>query len=104
MVEQIWIGLAEIRQRPGAGVIADRNEAFTNVLGYADGIEAFECIVRELCRITGFDLVAIEDSEPLEERKVSYKLDPDIERAAAIVASTGKACFTTLHTWTENSD
>lgn len=77
----------------------DRNEAIVNVLAIADGLSAFrEEVVQGLDAI-GFDLVELEDSEPLAERRATNVVSAELLTLVSEVEATGTPRFGRFHTW-----
>lgn len=99
MALEVWIGLAEVRQRPGAGSMLDRNEAVTNVLALATSEEAFRTAASIALSALGFDLVTLEEAEPLDVRRQAYVVSDELLLLAAEVRDTGTARFGKFHTW-----
>lgn len=64
---EVWIGLVEIRQRPGAGVLLDSNDALVNTLAIARDIDEHATSVRHAFDSLGFVVKGIEDPEPLSK-------------------------------------
>lgn len=94
----IFIGLAEVRQLPGAGQLMDRNAAFVNVVAPAIDAEDFRSHVSRSLRDLGFELLEIEDVNALEPSE-SQLLDADLAALAERAAATGEVQFGTFHTW-----
>lgn len=100
---EIWIGLAEVRHRPGAGVLLDRNTAYTNALALARDSSEFEEVVREAAAKIGFDLITVEECEPLRARLVHHTISTDLEELAQEVSASGTPRFGTFFTWISES-
>jgi hypothetical protein len=98
--DEIWIGLAEVRQRSGAGVLMDRNEAFVNVLAFAGNESTFAENVRRALDEIGFDLVELEDPEPLQKRRESFVVSEDLLRLAKEVQLYRSPRVGEFYTWT----
>jgi hypothetical protein len=101
---QVWIGLATVHQRPGAGVLMDRNDAFVNVLALASTQGEFTDVVRDDLAQLGFDLVELEDTERLSERRESFTIPEEINRLAELALATAKTQFDAFHTWASGDD
>lgn len=99
MIRELWIGLAEVRQRAGASVLLDRNQAFVNALAPASDLDSFRLAVERGLDEMGFDLIALEDAESLRARQVSFQVAEDLLQLAAEVEVTGATRFGTFHTW-----
>lgn len=96
---EVWIGLADVRQRAGAGVLLDRNQAIVNVLAIAIDEHQFSQIVRATLDGRGFDLIQLEDPEPLAQRAEQFIVAEELLRLAEEVRRTGLPQFGTFHTW-----
>ena len=96
---EVWIGLAEVRQRPGAGVLMDRNEAFVNVLALAQDEATFHSAAAATLDTLGFDCVDLEDPEPLRLRVAQYVVDEKLIALAQEVRATGETRLGTFNTW-----
>lgn len=96
---EVWIGLAEVRQRPGAGVLLDRNAAAVNVLALAADAQGFTAAATSALGKLGFDLVDMEDAEPLRLRVQKYSVDEALLTLAKDVERTRRPMFGTFHTW-----
>lgn len=101
---EVWIGLVEIRQCPGAGVLLDRNEAVTNVLALANNEACFRQAVTEAFSRLGFDVVDLEDPEPLAQRLEAFTVSDDLLRLAQEVRLTSMPRFGTFNTWRAAED
>lgn len=99
ITHEVWIGLAEVRQRPGAGVLLDRNAAAVNVLALAQEAQGFTAAATSALDKLGFDLVAMEDAEPLRVRLQTHSVDEALLALAEEVETTGDPQFGTFHTW-----
>src|SRR5437016_14209220 len=96
---ELWIGLAEVRHRPGSGMLLDSNAAFANALAYASSEAEYREAIAESLAAVGFDLVSVEDAEPLSTRKTEHAVDAELLEDAAEVEKTGKPRLGTCHTW-----
>ena len=99
---ELWIGLAEVVQKPGAGVLMDRNAAFTNVIAVATSAAEFAEAATTALSDNGFELVALEESEPLAARLLKHTLDERLQALAQEVSRTGVPGFGTLFTWVKD--
>jgi hypothetical protein len=97
--QEVWIGLAEVHQRLGAGVLMDENDAYVQVLALASSPESFRAAVQVAINDLGFDLVDLEDSEPLADRLHSSTVHESLLVKAAEVRETGYPRFGTFSTW-----
>lgn len=97
---RVWIGLAQVLQRPGAGVLLDRNRAYVNILAMARAVAGFEQEAREACAALGFELVELEDVEPFETRAAAAQISQALLSLAKEVESTGAPRLGAFHTWT----
>lgn len=80
----------------------DRNAAFVNILAMADSASAYHHAVEgTLCKI-GFDLIGLEDTDPLRQREHGFQVSDDLLALAAEVGQDGEPRFGSFHTWTSN--
>ena len=102
----MWIGLAEVKQHPGAGMMMDRNEAIVNVLALAADVTTFHSAIEAAFGEIGFDLVSLDESEPLQQRQEQFEVADDLLFLAREVGLDGVTRFGSFHTWTsiEGSD
>lgn len=101
---EVWIGLAKVRQRPGAGVLLDRNEAYTNVVALANDEVFFRHVVADSFSRLGFDVVTLDEPEPLAQRLEAFTVSDELLRLAQEVRSSGTPRFDTFQTWTANDE
>lgn len=97
---QVWIGLAEVIQRPGAGALMDRNGAYVNVLGLATTAVEFRQVAAAALGELGFELVGLEEAEPLAMRLEVGEVDANLLILAREVETSDKPRFGPFHTWT----
>ena len=100
----MWIGLATVHQRIGAGVLLDRNDAFVNTLALARTADGFTEIVRGGLAQLGFDLIELEEAEPLTERRASHTIPEEIDRLAESALATAAPRFGAFYTWVSDDD
>jgi hypothetical protein len=100
--KQVWIGLAHIRQRPGAGVLMDENEAWVQILAMGASAAEYRAAAVDALDHLGFDLQQLEDVDPLEQRLRSFAVDESLIIKAAEVRETGFARFGPFVTWVSN--
>lgn len=98
----MWIGLAEVHQRPGANVLLDRNDAFVNVLAQAYDRASFHRAIVSALHGIGFELIQLDDAEPLRVRLESYDLEDEVLQLAQEVKATGEPRLGQFHTWRSN--
>jgi hypothetical protein len=96
----VWIGLATVEQRPGAGVLMDENKAFVHVLALASDEAEYRLVAVAALGDFGFDLVELEDIELLEHRLRSFSVDDSLLTKADEVRATGYLRFGPFITWT----
>jgi hypothetical protein len=96
----VWIALAEVEQRPGTGLLLDRNCAYTNVLALAQDRAGFVTAVKAFLDGVGFDLISMEDEEPLSDRMERFTVAEEIRQLAEEVAAGLGPRWGTFYTWT----
>jgi hypothetical protein len=95
----VWIGHALVHQRPGAGVLMDENDAYVQTLALASNHSEFHEAVRRAFDSLGFDLVELEDVEPLAMRLQRSTVHESLLAKAAEVQNTGFPRFGPFVTW-----
>jgi len=78
----------------------DRNKAFVNCLANARDVAEYEREIAAALGTRGFDLVALEDVEPLATRLRRASVAEDLLSLAEQVRADGSPKFGTFHTWT----
>ena len=101
---QVWAGLATVHQHPGAGALLDRNDAFVNAVALAQTAEEFAQLVRGALSQLGFELVELEEIEPLALRRLSFAIPEEMERLAEIAQNSVTVEFGAFHTWVSDDD
>jgi len=99
MKEEVWIGLAQLSQRPGTGVLMDRNLAYATVLGLADSADSFKKVVGDAADRMGFDLLELEEEEPVRVRQLRCEVPAAALRLASEVSDTREVRFSPFYTW-----
>ena len=97
--KEVWIGLACVHQRPGAGVLMDENDAYVQVLALASTAAEFCSEVVAGFDAIGFDLAELEDAEPLVERRRKAVVDSSLLAKATEVRDTGNPRFGPFVAW-----
>jgi hypothetical protein len=77
----------------------DENGAVVQILALATRANEFRDVVRNALDELGFDLVALDDSEPLVDRRQQWTVDETLLAKAAEVRATGHARFGSFFTW-----
>jgi hypothetical protein len=100
---EVWIGLATVHQRPGAGILLDENDAYVQMLAWASSPDDFRFAVEQAFDEYGFDLLELEDVESLALRRQRAVVDPDLIAKAEEVKLTGFPRFGSFVTWQSDS-
>lgn len=75
---EVWIGLADVRPRPGNDVFDDAPGAYTSFVALADDRDdALRVVAFHFDRL-GFETKEIEDLEPIEDRLDSHGVSDEI--------------------------
>ena len=82
----------------------DRNEAFVNVLALAAHERTFTTAVRSALAKLGFDMVGLEDAEPLRSRRENWTVDQQLVDLAEEVRATGEPRFGPFYTWIQDDE
>jgi hypothetical protein len=100
--KEVWIALLLVHQRPGARVLMDENDAYVQTLALASSTREYEKIVRDTLGERGFDVVEIEDPEPLSERMKSWTVDPSLLSIASQVEKSGEVGVGPFVVWSSD--
>jgi len=95
---EIWIGLAQVRQKAG-GPLGQHDQAFVTVLAPAPSREAFRRRVKTGLSDLALQLVRLERAKPLRIWLSSYNPDESLLELAEQAERIGAATFDTFHTF-----
>lgn len=101
---EVWIGLAEVEQMPGTGVLLDRNLAFVNVLSLAHDEHHFRSAVELGLEQLGFKLLELEDAEPFLVRAAAFQVGAALLGLADLVQRSGQIQLGEFFTWTSSDE
>jgi uncharacterized caspase-like protein len=82
----------------------DRNAAYVNVLAMARTASEFHDAAAAAFRNIGFEVVELEDPEPLARRLEASEVDATLIALAHEVESSGQPRFGSFHTWTAEDE
>jgi hypothetical protein len=104
-VQSAWIGLVEVRPRPGVDRLEGAVGAFVNVLVWtADFKQYRELALRELAD-SGFDVVKIEDAEPLADRlERGAVVRPELLLKAALLNKGNRVEWDSFYSYPSSGD
>jgi hypothetical protein len=100
--EEVWVGLANVRPRPGNQYVQDKG-AFVNVLAFAADKVTYINRIKKALDELDFDLVDIEDVEPFRIRTANHEVDETLKAAAAEAEREKGVAFGVFHSY-ENDD
>ena len=100
----LWVALVLVRRMPGTNALMDRNEAYVNVAAYEASLEAFKQAVASAAKDFGFEVLEMEDAEPLAQRREAFQIPPEMEAIAEKAERTKEVVFGTFFTWVSESD
>jgi len=96
-----WIGLINVKPRPGNSALGNALGAFVASIALADGPEEYGRKVTEALNEYGFDVVQIEDVELFEDRVQKHSVTPDILELAAAVTQENPVALADFHSYIE---
>lgn len=85
--KNIWIGLAHVKPNSGNTSLQDAIGAFVPSLALANNAEDFADKVTSLLEEYDFEVLELEDIEPLETREKHSKISIDIESLASEISN-----------------
>jgi hypothetical protein len=99
--EEKWIGVAELRQRPGVQDLGPNRGGFVTVVLFARDRLEFEDRIRVTMAEMGFDVVKVDEVEPYDQRTSTYEVDQSLRTAAdrLVPASDESVAFGRFHTF-----
>jgi hypothetical protein len=100
----VWIGLVHIKPRTGNDTFDDALGAYVNALARVADIEGFRVKVRDCFDQQGFDLVELENAEPLRLRLARADVSADLLEAAQLTRHTGEVSWGVFHTYDSEVD
>ena len=96
---EVWIGLATVHQRPGAGILMDENDAFVPMLAWARSSAEFASEIAKAFNDYGFDVLDLESVEALSERLQHSTVEASLLEKATEVEETKLPRFGSFVTW-----
>ena len=97
--EEIWIGLAKVKQSDRNGVLGDADQAYTNVLALAQSKVNFRFQVKQAIEELELLLLRLEETEPLRIRLLRTTPHKDILALADDVKKDKKLAFDVFATF-----
>ncbi len=97
--KQPWIGLAHVRPRQENELLEGAIGAFVPIVALAMGIDDFISMATTLVNSYGFDVVVIEDIQPLEERLKNSEVEEGVIRLAEGLSETEPIAFDTFQAY-----
>lgn len=101
---EVWIGLAEVRPRPGDTLLGRAVGAFVNVLALAPSPEGFLHLATDALNEYAFDVAAISDVERLSERIRRAGVVPYIEQLATELTPQTPVLFDNFQSYLSAND
>jgi hypothetical protein len=100
-----WIGLADVRQRDGSGVLGEgAGAAFVTVVAIASDEDEFREVVSRAIEDHELRLVELTEMEPLDVRIASHSVDPVLMRDAERVPRDTAYVFGSFHVYPVDAD
>ena len=98
-MKQVWIGLACVKATREGLLASGVQGAYVNALVRAETQEQFrDRLVLELTR-EGFEVIDIEDVEPMANRLGVFEMDEDIREMAAECENSDDVFLGAFHMW-----
>lgn len=88
MTKPVWIGLLDLRPRPGNDLLGDSGGAYVQALAPASSREEFVAVWTSLMEDADYDVLSIENVEPFDDRRRRESPDPRIVEIAEQVSQT----------------
>ena len=101
---EVWVGLVEVRPLPGNELLEGDPGAFANTLTVAGDAEDFCTRTANFFRGEGFEVLAFENVERLEERARDHQLPDAIVRLGEEAADTAEVHFDTYFRYRSTDD
>jgi hypothetical protein len=95
-----WIGLAQVKPRPGNKLLDDAAGAFVAAVSLASGLDDYVAKVTTVLSAYGFDVLNIKDIEPCVVRAQKYPLESAVQELSEQVSEEGPVSLGTFHTFT----
>jgi hypothetical protein len=79
--KELWIGLAEVEQTSGNGVLGDVRGGFTNAIAMATSRANFRATVKRGLDDLGLRLIQLKEAETLKARLSKRSISEDLEKS-----------------------
>jgi hypothetical protein len=100
----IWIGLVEVRPRPGVRVLGrDQVGAYVTTLALAVDAENYSRVVALSLDSLGLNMIACDEIEPLSERLTRFEVEDSVREIAKCLSDNNRVEFCAFHTYPLNS-
>lgn len=96
---QVWIGLAKVKQRNINGILGDAEQAYTNVLALAASKSDFRHRAKQAIEDLELLLLRLESAETLEQRLIKFTVDKNLLKLAKGVQKKGGVAFGVFHSF-----
>jgi hypothetical protein len=97
MRKEVWIGAVSVRPRAGNRLLGNAASASVAVLAQASNLSDYRNAVADALNHLGFELVDVDDAEPLTERQTKAFVEEYLYILAGEVERTGAVAFGTFH-------
>lgn len=102
MPVKVWIGLANVKARVGNEALEGNSRAFVNALAVAEDPADYRKKVTGALIKMGFDVLEIDEDEPLANRLRKYVVDPQLRELAAEAERSGEVTFGNFHSYEDD--
>ena len=100
---QIWIGLADVTQRIGTGILCDAKGAWVNVLIPAANPAECRSLLHSALELYGLELQELQELEPLDTRLETATVERELLRLAEEARASGYLRFGEFHSYPDET-
>lgn len=101
---QMWTALAHVMPREETDLLQGARGAFVNAIGPAQSSREFEKNLREVFAGLGFELIEIDDLEPLAVRESKREIPQELTEVAELSRATNQIHLGAFHAYEDADD
>ena len=94
-----WIGMADVRPLDDNDLLGAATGAYVSVVGDADDEASFLALVVRELKALQFEVLSLEDAEPLEERRARASLPDILNGAIAEISDQSPLAHGSFHAY-----
>lgn len=99
-LQELWIGLVQVRARPNSDVLGSAKGAYFNLITWAASDTEFKKKATILCDDLGLFVEEVEDEMPVNERQKSSTLSDELQELIEQAGANPDAIlYGTFHRW-----